>query len=307
MKIYRATLLLMLSYLLISCVGENSNNSTLIELHSPVFNRQITALNDTEWRALVQVNSGSTETFFFKGSTSPVSVAIAGIQRGEINDIFIKWYEVLHGHTVEMSTQSQMFLADGNTLVDTSHVHHEFDYDKDGLSNLVERFDGTCVWSSTESCLNLGQTDIPTDNAVLNGDFSDDNRYWLTDLTVVSDMSGEYCVNAPATAVEKWDARTDYSPHWLFIDANSSYTIEFDVRAQTSSEILFLMTARTLDIFNTLEQELVAVSTTYNRTSIRYESGENAYSEVSIGFVLGNGTDNTYCFDNIKLIKEPSL
>ncbi len=306
MKIYRATLLLMLS-LLISCVGENSNNSTLIELHSPASDRQITALNDTEWRALVQINSGSTETFFFTGSSSPVSVAIAGVQRGEINDIFIKWYEVLHGHTVEMSTQSQKFLADGNTLIDTSHVHDIFDYDKDGVSNLVERFNGTCVWSSTENCLNVGQTDIPTDNAVLNGDFSEDDRYWLTDLTVVSDMSGEYCVMSPATAVEQWDARTDYSPHWLFIDANSSYTIEFDVRAQTSAEILFLMTARTEDIYNTLDRELVAVSTTYNRTSISYESGENAYSVVSIGFVLGNGTDNTYCFDNIKLIKEASL
>jgi len=306
MKKYRTRLLLILFCTMISCVSENSNDTTLIELHSPNFNRQIMALDNTEWRALIQVNSGPAQIFLFKNSASPLSASVAGVRRDEDNTILIKWFEILHGHTVEISVQSQAFFADGTTIIDTPHLYSQFDYDGDGTSNLVERYDGTCVWSSTEWCVDQGQTDIPTDNALLNGDFSDGIRYWYSDLPALSETSGEYCVNSPVTALSRWDARIDYSPLSVFIDAKSSYNLVFDVRAQTSSELFVQVTAKILNNYKTLVDKPVQVSTTYDRKSIRYDSAEDAYSEVSIGFTFGNGTDNTYCFDNIKLIREAS-
>jgi len=307
MKKYRAALLLLLSCAMISCESENSNDSTLIELSSPEFNRQTVPSSDIEWRVLIQVNSGPGQEFFFGNTTSPASVTVDGVRRGDDNQILIKWFEILHGHTVEMSVQDHKFFADGTTVIDAPHDYTQFDYDDDGTANLVERFNGTCVWSAIDSCVNSGQLDIPTDNAVLNGDFSDGFSYWYTKLPVLSEeTSGEYCVNAPATAVDRFDARIDYLPLTVFIDANSSYNLVFDVRAQTDSELYVHLSAKTLDGFETLEQSLVPVSTAYETKSMRYESAQDAYSEVVIVFSFGNGTDNTYCFDNIKLIREAS-
>ncbi len=318
MKKYRAMLLLIIAYTMISCVGENSNNSTLIELHSPTSNRQIIPFNDIQWRAQIHVNNVPPQDFFFSNTTSPVPVNITGVRRGEENGIFIRWFEILHGHTVEMSEQSQGFFADGTTTINESHDYTQFDYDGDGTANLVERFDGTCVWSATEVCVGQGQTDIPTDNALLNGDFSELNadfsdgfrngiRYWVSNPPVVDETSGEYCVTAPAMATDEFEARIDYSPRTVFFDENSTYDIVFDVRAQTDSEVLVLVTEKILDDFESLiDNALVPVSTTYETKSIRYESGQDAHNEVLIGFAFGNrtDTDNTYCFDNVKLIRE---
>jgi len=304
MKQFCARLLLMLSCVLVSCASENSNESTMVELNSPESNRQIIAVNDIGWRVLIQINSGISQFFTFGNSALPLSVNVAGVLKGEENDISIKWFEILHEHTVEISEQSQAFFADGSTVIDAPHRYTQFDYDGDGASNLAERSAGTCVWSSTESCVNPGQTDIPTDNVLLNGDFSDGIRYWFSDLPDVADTIGEYCVISPVTAQERFDARIDYLPLPFFIDANSTYDIVFDVRAQKSSEVYIQMTARILDTFKPLVDTSVAVSTTYDTKSIRYESAEEAYSEVSIGFNFGDGTDNIYCFDNIQLIRE---
>jgi len=317
MNKYCSSLLLILSSILISCAGENSNESTRIELHSPAVNRQVVALDDIEWWAQIQVNLGPTQDFFFGNSASSQSVSIDGVQRGDDNEIFIKWFEILHGHTVEMSTQSQKFFADGSTLIDMEHLYTQFDYDGDGTANLVERYDGTCVWSSTESCVNQDQKDIPTDNALLNGDFSeldrglpDRFRYWYSELPVVSGTSGEYCVISPATALEHWEARISYSPLTIFIDENTSYRIVFDVRAQTSSKVYVLMSEKIpgTDNFRSLEDDLfVEVSTMYETKSVRYESGADEHSEVSFSLTFGDGTNNTFCFDNVKLIREASL
>lgn len=306
MKKYRAMLLLILSYTMISCGSENSNDGTSIELASPAVNRQVIESQDIMWKALIQVNSGPAQILYFTDSALPTSATVDGIRRNEQNDISIKWFEILHGHTVEMSEQSQPFFADGTTIIDSQHRYTQFDYDRDGTSNLVEHIDGTCVWSATESCLNPGQTDIPTDNALLNGDFSDGIGYWYTDLPVLSETSGEYCVTAPAIAQERWDARIKYLPVPLFIDSNTSYNIVFDVRAQTNSKVFVQLSARIFDDFESLDDSSVDVSTTYETKTIRYESAEDAYSEVSIDFTFGNGIDNTYCFDNIKLIREAS-
>jgi len=315
MKKYRSRLLLILSSILISCTGENSNQSTRIELHSPAVNRQVVAVDDIKWRAQIQVDSGPAQDFFFENAASTQSVSVDGVQRGKDNEIFIKWFEILHGHTVEMSTQSLRFFAGGSTLVNTEHLHTQFDYDGDGTSNLVERYDGTCVWSSTETCVAPDQTDIPTDNALLNGDFSeldgdlpDRFRYWISKLPVVPGTIGEYCVISPATALNSWEARIDYSPLTIFIDANTSYSIVFDVRAQTSSKVHVLLAEKIpgTDDFQPVAEDLfVEVSTLYETKSVSYESGADVHSEVSFSLTFGDGTNNTFCFDNIKLIREP--
>lgn len=91
-------------------------------------------LGDTQMRVDINVNAGTTLTFFFNTAGSVRSANIVGVQNGERNFIQLKWSEILNGHPVEISQQSQNFIADGNTLVNAEHIHTQFDYDSDGRS-----------------------------------------------------------------------------------------------------------------------------------------------------------------------------
>lgn len=306
MQIHIVVSLLILTYSLASCTSDSTSGGTTIDLFGPHSSRQAMGSDHTELHALIQVNSGPAQNYYFTDAVSPASVSISGIRRNEENAISVKWFETLHEHTIELSEQSQSFFADGTTNIDAPHRYTQFDYDRDGTSNLVERSDRTCVWSATESCISQNQPDIPTDNALLNGDFSDGTRYWFSELPALSETSGEYCVNSPVTAIDRWDARIDYSPLSIFIESNSRFNLVFDVRAQTDSKVFVQISARVGDTYKSLMDSSVDAITTYDAKGLSFESAEESYNEVYVGFNFGNGTDNTYCFDNIRLLKETS-
>ena len=172
------------------------------------------------------------------------------------------------------------------------------------MSNFDERSIGRCVWSSTEDCLISGQIDIPTDNVLLNGDFSSGNDYWFAQTGRGETVNGEYCIDSPARAEFYWEAGIGYLPD-LLIEADTRYTVEFDVRAQKDTEISLLLIIPELNFFE-LAFESIEASTTTERKSVTFENAEDSHNGVSFAFGLGNGEDIRYCFDNIKLIRESS-
>jgi len=303
MKNYSSMLLLAVScFGMMSCISESDNESISLEFQRPNSDRQILALyDDSELRVDIRVNYASQpQTFYFGTNVSQRPVVVDGVLPGERNFIHLNWSEIIHGHYVELSEQKQHFVADGYTLISATHVHTQYDYDGDGTSNFDERSAGTCVWSSTESCVNQGQLDIPTDNALLNGDFSSGDNYWFSRWDEPQ-VSGEYCANSPVRAEFYWEAYLGYSQR-IFIDANTRYTIVFDVRGQSDSEATVSM--RVTDPSFTFFTESFDVTTTYQTKSISFENADDSYSDAHFGFNFGNGIDNRYCFDNIKLIRE---
>jgi len=288
---------------LISCMSESGYESATIELQSPHSDRQILAVDDRKWRVDIDLNTGSIQTFYFGDVNSPTAV-VQGIRRNEPYSIKVKWSEIIHQYEVEISEQSQNFFADGITQITSVHEHTQFDYDNDGKSNLDERSARTCVWSPTENCQNQGVLDIPTDNVLLNGDFSNGGKYWFSTGGEQGDVSGEFCAFSPASAAFYWGSNLGYSRR-LFIEANTRYRIVFDVRAERESQTYIIMSVSGLN-FNLLS-ETRAVSTNYQTITVPYISADDSYNDVTFSFSYGNGTDNRYCFDNVRLIRDGSI
>jgi len=134
--------------------------------------------------------------------------------------------------------------------------------------------------------------DIPTDNVLLNGDFSSGNDYWFAFGSSGETVDGEFCVDSPARAEFYWEAGVGYFPK-VFIDANTRYTVEFDVRAQKDIDIRFQLLISEL---NSLEliNETVAVSTSSERKTVTFENSGNSRTGVSFIFGIGNGEDIGY-------------
>jgi len=151
MKIQIPRILLTLSFFsLISCMSESNNESTFIDLFNPASDRQILAQDDAQMRVDISINANNAQTFFFGANSPSLTANVTGVRVGESNFIKLKWFEIIHGYEVEISEQSQHFIADGNTQISSTHTHTQFDYDKDGMSNFDERSIGDCVWSATK-------------------------------------------------------------------------------------------------------------------------------------------------------------
>lgn len=283
-------------------MGEVGEEGVLVDLQTPGSDRQILATGDREWRVDINVNSGNSQTFYFGSVDSPL-VSVTGIRPGESNFVAIKWTEIVNGIEVEISDQEDSFIADGNTRISTTHRHSQYDYDGDGTSNLNERSGGTCVWFPNEDCINPGQLDIPTDNLLLNGDFSNGGEYWFSTGGEQRQVQDEFCAATPASAQFYWETNVGYTPR-LTLDANTSYRITFDVRADRNSKVYVVMAPANFE-FNLVDENF-DVSTTYAPISLLYESANSSYNDISFTFSIGDGTDNRFCFDNVKLIRTGS-
>jgi len=291
---------------MMSCIGESDNEGVFFDLQLPGSDRHVLAIGDnSKLRADITINySPFPQTFDFESINSPRSVIVEGIQLGDQNFIRIVWSEVVNGHVIELSEQNQSFFAEGETLISATHEHTNYDYDRDGVSNFDERIAGTCVWLSNESCDDEANLDIPTDNGIINGDFSDGDNYWFSRWDGDPQVTGEYCAKSLASAEQYWEAYVGHSRK-IHIEAHTRYRIVFDVKAEIASEVR--VGVRVVEPRLTLFSTVIDVSTTYQTKSIIFDHADNAYSDVDFGFSFGNGMDNQYCFDNVKLIREASL
>jgi len=304
MEKYRPQLLTLCSLLLLSCASESEEENIRLELLSPDPDRQIQSFgDDTEWRVDVSINALAVQTFYFTGLEAEQSVSVTGVRLNEDNAISTTWFEVLNGYEVEISRQeTSSFFADGNTTVSAEHTHTQFDYDSDGRSNFDERMQSTCVWSSDEVCREPGQTDIPTDNVLINGDFSNSlDTYWWASGSQHGVVNGEYCVT-PAdfgnSAVTILGFR-----NLLFLEADSRYTIEFSVRAQTNAEITVSMALPEFG-FRQIYNNDIEVSTSSEKFVRSFDYRQNSQTGVRFTIASTGGLDNLFCFDDVKLIRE---
>jgi len=139
---------------------DTSGNAADLSLEKPLTQRQIAAFESSTLRADIVINDGPVQSFTFQPQDD-LNVSISGVISNETNTISITWLEILNGYPVELTDQAQSFVASGNVTITAPHLADQYDYDLDGANNLQERANGTCVWSAQDTCLLVGQIDVP--------------------------------------------------------------------------------------------------------------------------------------------------
>ena len=147
-----------------ACDSSTSDPTIPVSIGYPLADRQIQSIDNSILQIQVVVNGGAAQLFNIDSSAPTATIDVRGILIGQSNTIQITWTENLNGFEIELARQEQVFLAEGNVVIDAFHDASAFDYDSDGLTNLDERNEGSCVWSATDSCLIEGAADVPSSN-----------------------------------------------------------------------------------------------------------------------------------------------
>jgi len=284
---------------LCSCATESDSGNYGLMVPGSI--RYVQSLDNNEIRVDIRVNQGAPQSFALNIDNDQISLAITGVLLDQQNVVEILWYEMVDGARLPLARQEHDFFADGNTVVDTPHDYLSFDYDGDGISNYDERVGGTCVWSAVdEQCINPGDG-----NLLLNGDFSDGSEYWWTtnDNSVVQ-QRGELCVLSDVEDTFIWDAQFGYEPE-LLIEANSTYRITFNARAQNNSSMLLslLETDETGFQYPVFQSQVDVFNTDQLKTVI-YDSGNDTLDSIVLAISVGNATENRYCVSNFRMVIE---
>lgn len=150
--------------LLSGCDGVEQ--SDYLRLDAPDSVRQVAAYAPQNIYVVVRVNEGQQQRF--DAADSGWLVRVAGISRGESNNFTVSWYERFEEHNLLLARQSQTFLIDSQTeqLEITASYFSEgndFDCDADGLSNLVERREGSapCDFDSQVMAIEPDMVRVP--------------------------------------------------------------------------------------------------------------------------------------------------
>jgi len=136
----------------VACTSSNDSQHTNIILGKPLAERQTLAFENSTLRVEIRVNSGPVQSFTIFPGQNTLTASVSGVIENASNNISIKWTELLNGFDVEISDQTQTFIADGSTQISAPHITDQYDYDNDGATNSEERSAGTCVWSANEIC-----------------------------------------------------------------------------------------------------------------------------------------------------------
>ena len=306
MNTYRITFIVAFSFLFISSCDSGIDQKTLIELQNPDHHRQILSIDDNRWRVDIVLNSSDTTQTFYFGDSTTASASVSGVMLGKINFIEIVWHEILNGHEIEMTKQSQQFVADGATQINAPHTHQQFDYDGDLTSNLDERMTGTCVWSSSERCINTGQPDIPPEpsafSILINDDFTNGSNSWWVNSNQTNVVNGEYCIGSLQDRLDVTEADTFYRN--LFSMEPGRYEIEFDVHSPVTSNIILYLSSISDGNLITVEKRTILTGTRHSQTFIN--GSERAINNIMLGFRMGDGVNNVYCIDNVTVTLDAS-
>lgn len=318
----RLSVVLLSCLTLFSCDGSTHPGATGLGLEAPFLNRQVMALDDSALRADIVVNSGAVQSVYFQPGQNTIETVITGVRRNETNTIAVTWYEILNGFQVEISEQSQTFVADNSITIDAPHITDQFDYDNDGRSNLDERNGMFCVWSADESCLEPGRTDVPgdqteggvsidpaqtdRDNLLLNGDFSNGTSpYFSHNVENLRVTGGALCLEVPPLPD---DPQLDILAYLTRINLEpGSYSIEFEARSSHAGRLLnvaFYQASSNTDLLYTYVEP----------TTLEWQSKQALYLQndevplegvsLVIRAVFDESETITYCFDNLALYKQ---
>lgn len=165
MSVFKNILLVILGGLLSGCDGVAQGD--YLRLDTPNIVRQVAAYDPQNIYVIVRVNSGREQRF--NATDSGWVVQVRDISRGETNTFSISWYERFEERNLLLARQSQTFLIDSQTEqleITATYVSEgsDFDCDSDGLSNLVERREGSapCEIVSQELVIEPDMIPIPT-------------------------------------------------------------------------------------------------------------------------------------------------
>lgn len=316
-----------------SCIGLLSCDASPIEqVSQPILdialpNRQILAVDDNPLQIDIVVNNGQNQRFDIPPGQNTFNIPVAGIRQGEPSRIQITWTEILNEHPIILALQDQQFSSSGNIVVDTEHQWRQFDGDGDGVSNLEERNNGTCVWYANNECLTDGGLDVPPDlesrpPRVTENDVWIHQGYSRSGTKVTSDQIG----NGIATirdldfsdGVGRWessDGATSIENNTLCIPLKNgqvgfqdnvgwyndpiplepgSYVAQFDVRVNRLAPVAIGITP--------ILEHYIQATNEWETHSILFEN--DTQRSVTIGFMaIRSAFETTYCFDNIKLVK----
>ncbi len=127
--------------------GCNSGESTPVTIYPDERIRHISAVDYSSLLASVSFNSGVALEISF-ASAEPRTVGFTNINQGMFNDYEIVWYELINGVRLTIASQSGQFLADSGGAGSTLSSNYSFAYDsnRNGLTNMTERENGTCPW-----------------------------------------------------------------------------------------------------------------------------------------------------------------
>ena len=297
--------------ILLSACGGNESNTTELQL-SPQSIRQISVLDGNPLTLGISVNSGPRQNFTLR-SVESVSIDITGVNVDQQNNIEIVWSEILNGFDVEISQQSQNFLADGNTNINAPHQHTLFDYDGDGVSNFDERLAGTCVWSDDPDCTFDVPANEPVDtvtlntfpaqpgiNVLQNSQFDQGRAGWTSNAFDISTFGGEYCLSSLDSSVLPENASLLSAQGLFLLEPGERYTFEADVRAENPASPI-MRVEEGPPSFARVHQASVEVGTEYRTVSTSFVAQAN--HTVNIAFWFGSGRANTYCVDNVVLVR----
>lgn len=318
----RLFLLLIASAALFACEG-TSNQTVNMMLDNPIRDRQISSFDQSTLLVDITVNDGPLQTIVVPPGVFP-TVGVVGILPDSTNTMNIRWYEVLDGVEINLATQNQTFFSGGNIIIDVPHDSAQFDDDSDGVSNLQERINGTCVWDATDDC-SAPQSDVGPDVFITsafaqNGILVDENVVNSASRTVVSDdfsagiinwssndpiqqRSGAMCVDflgGGPTGVQ--DLLGYYTAGLLSMDPGT-YVMQYDLRVDTRSMPLTIGITYNAPEFIDIVDHYVQGTQQWTTFTIQFENNVDV-TDANIGiFALQSPFDTTYCIDNFLLVK----
>jgi len=338
--------ILVISLLLCGCLsGCNSSDGDRegvmpTTLSIPSATRHIMSLDNSRMRLNIHVNVETWQTFTIQPGQSTISIDLQGVRLGESNTIKIVWVEFLNGYDVEIASQTQTFVAEGNVVIDAAHSGDQFDYDRDGQSNYAERLAGTCVWSANESCMSDGVSDVPPDSLDNTNTAQQDNNIGANDIlitpsyiqsgtnvsastintgtsTIVDDdfsggisdwfrdgvttvEDGAMCTVFREGSIGNQETLSYYNDTIRMV--SGTYVAQFDLRVVERADPVALSIYTTPD-FDVILGHYVQGTRGWQTHTIRFDNSI-ASSAVGFGFnVLRSASPTTYCFDNFKIVK----
>lgn len=280
---------------LFSCSAEDEK--ARVELYQPDVFRQSLAYDPGNFRVEISINDSSPQVFSINADDPAPVVEISGVRWNQENNISVRWIEVVGGRSVRLSEQSQVFFADGGTIIDGPHVFSIFDDDGDQVSNFDERIAGTCVWVRNEIC-NTPPPESDVENLVINGDFSAEVTQWFSRGEGAYSRAGEYCVTHLAGTAYT-NSFIVHQPS-IALRGNLQYVISFDIKADLESNALVSINTSDETHTNVMQDE-VTVSTNYERKNVWFPT----YGPWPTNTLVFNFEDDRtvrYCIDNVSLV-----
>ncbi len=304
--------------ILSACESSNYYGTPAVSLTLP--DRQILALNENRLLVEINVNNGITQKFFVEPDQTTIDISVGGVRDNQNNTIDVLWSEIYNEIAIEIAFQSQDFFGRGDITINAPHRTSSFDYDGDGVSNLDERLDRSCVWYTGNQCYLDGILDLPTsptlsqgiisdssfdyenaDDIIVNGDFTRGTEGWRSDYASLQSVGTDLCATLQAGPFPiQYPVLSSSS-----IDLNpGNYLIEFDVKSTRQDATLNVGLYSGTLRQTVLYQFVKPLSLDWDTRRVKFtHTGAQNSVDVSFSGIINSSQTTTYCFDNIAVFK----